>query len=131
MTTGYNAYNQNAMTVESPYKLVEMLFEGVLKFVSQAKKSMEEDDIEKQVYWINRTIDIFTELISSLDYSGEQEQLANYLNGLYTYQIKLLTEANMECDPEKLDVVLKVGRGLLEAWREETMGLLAKDKEAS
>ena len=131
MTSGYNAYNQNAMTVESPYKLVEMLFEGVLKFVSQAKKSMEEDDIEKQVYWINRTIDIFTELISSLDYSGEQEQLANYLNGLYTYQIKLLTEANMECDTEKLDIVLKVGRGLLEAWREETMSLLGKEKEAS
>jgi len=120
MTSGYNAYNQNAMTVESPYKLVEMLFEGVLKFVSQAKKSMEEDDIEKQVYWINRTIDIFTELISSLDYSGEQEQLANYLNGLYTYQIT-----------EKLDIVLKVGRGLLEAWREETMSLLGKEKEAS
>ena len=131
MTSGYNAYNQNAMTVESPYKLVEMLFEGVLKFVSQAKKSMEEDDIEKQVYWINRTIDIFTELISSLDYSGEQEQLANYLNGLYTYQVKLLTEANMECDTEKLDIVLKVGRGLLEAWREETMSLLGKEKEAS
>ena len=128
--TGYNAYNQNAMTVESPYKLVEMLFEGILKFVSQAKKSMEEGDIEKQVYWINRTIDIFTELLSSLDYSGEQEQLASYLNGLYTYQIKLLTEANMECEPEKLDIVLKVGRGLLEAWREETMGTTGQ-KEAS
>ena len=118
-----NAYTQNSINVESPYKLVEMLFEGILKFTAQAKKSMLEDDIEKQVYWINRTIDIFSELISSLDYSGEQKDLAEYLNGLYTYQIKLLTEANVECEAEKLDTVMKVAKGLLEAWREETVSL--------
>jgi len=114
-----NAYTQNSINIESPIKLVEMLFEGILKFTSQAKKSMLEDDIEKQIYWINRTIDIFSELISSLDYSGEQESLAEYLNGLYTYQIQLLTEANVECEPEKLDVVMKVARGLIEAWKED------------
>ena len=121
MTPGsaYSAYTQNSINVESPIKLVEMLFEGILKFTAQAK-SMLEDDIEKQVYWINRTIDIFSELISSLDYSGEQKNLAEYLNGLYTYQIKLLTEANVECETEKLDIVLKVAKGLLEAWREDT-----------
>jgi len=121
--SGYSAYTQNSINVESPIKLVEMLFEGVLKFTSQAKKSMLDDDIEKQVYWINRTIDIFSELISSLDYSGEQKNLAEYLNGLYTYQIKLLTEANVECDEAKLDTVINVAKGLLEAWREETANL--------
>lgn len=118
--SAYNAYTQNSINVESPIKLVEMLFEGILKFTAQAKKSMLEDDIEKQVYWINRVIDIFSELISSLDYSGEQKNLAEYLNGLYTYQIKILTEANVECEPEKLDTVMRVAKGLLEAWREET-----------
>ena len=121
--SAYNAYTQNSINVESPIKLVEMLFEGILKFTSQAKKSMLEDDIEKQVYWINRSIDIFSELISSLDYSGEQKNLAEYLNGLYTYQIKLLTEANVECEPEKIDIVINVARGLLEAWREETAAI--------
>jgi len=118
--TALSTYTQNSATIESPYKLVEMLYEGILRFTSQATKSMIEGDIEKQVYWINRTIDIFSELISSLDYSGEQQQLAEYLNGLYTYQIKLLTEANLECDTKKLDTVMKVAHGLLEAWREET-----------
>jgi len=115
-----STYAQNSVTIESPYKLVEMLFEGILRFTSQAKKSMLEDDIEKQVYWVNRAIDIFSELISSLDYEGEQQQLAEYLNGLYTYQIKLLTEANLESDVNKLDTVLKVTHGLIEAWKEET-----------
>jgi flagellar protein FliS len=117
---GYNAYAQNAVTTQSPYKLVQMLFEGILKFVSQAKKAMEADDIEKQVYWINRAIDIFAELMASLDFSEDHEEMSSYLQGLYTHQIKLLTEANLESDPERLDIVLKVARGLLEAWNEET-----------
>jgi flagellar protein FliS len=120
MVSALNAYTQNSINIESPYKLVEMLFEGILKFTAQAKKSIREEDIEKQVYWINRTIDIFAELISSLDYSGQQEGLANYLNGLYTYQIQLLSEANLDADPEKIDVVIHVVKGLLDAWRDET-----------
>lgn len=120
MRSGYSAYSQNAATIQSPYKLVQMLFEGILKFTSQAKKSMEEGDIEKQVYWINRSIDIFTELMASLDFSDDNGNMAGYLQGLYTHQIKTLTEANIECDTERLDIVLKVTRGLLEAWNEET-----------
>lgn len=120
MNNGYAAYAQNAATVQSPYKLVQMLFEGILKFVSQAKKSMEDGDIEKQVYWINRAIDIFTELMASLDFSEGNGGMSSYLQGLYTYQIKLLTEANIECDTTRLDTTLKVAKGLLEAWNEET-----------
>jgi flagellar protein FliS len=118
--SGYSQYAQNTAMIQSPYKLVQMLFEGILKFVSQAKKSMSEGDIEKQVYWINRTIDIFTELMASLDFSEGNENMSSYLQGLYTHQIKLLTEANIECDTDRLDTVLKVANGLLEAWNEET-----------
>lgn len=121
MSVGYNAYAQNSIAVESPYKLVQMLFEGVLRFTAQAKIAMEEDDIEKQVYWINRTIDIFAELIASLDFDNKENlQMSEYLKGLYAYQIKLLTEANLECDEERIDTVINVAQGLLEAWNEDT-----------
>ncbi len=119
--TAYDTYQQNAAYVESPYKLIQMLFEGILRFVSQAKKSMANGDIEKQVYWINRTVDIFTELIASLDFENEENLgMSQYLQGLYTYQIKLLTEANLESSQEKLDTIIRVAKGLLEAWNEET-----------
>lgn len=126
MKSGHSAYSQSAATIQSPYKLVQMLFEGILRFTSQAKKSMEDGDIEKQVYWINRSIDIFTELMASLNFAEDNGNIASYLQGLYTHQIKTLTEANIECDTERLDLVLKVTRGLLEAWNEET-GLGATD----
>lgn len=113
----YGSYTQSAVSVESPAKLVEMLYEGILRFSVAAKQGIDEEDIEKKIYYINRITDIFAELISSLDYE-KGGQVAHYLTGLYTHQIKLLTQANIENDTGKIDIVMRVVRGLLEAWRE-------------
>ncbi len=114
----YAAYSQNSVSIESSEKLIKMLYEGILRFASQAKRSMEENDIEKKTYWINRTTAIFSELINSLNYDGGQ--IAHYLSGLYIHQIKLLTEANIYNDATKIDEVLKVTRELLQVWKDET-----------
>ena len=113
----YKSYQQNSVAVESPAKLVEMLYEGILRFASMAKRCIDSQDIEKKIYYINRTTDIFVELLNSLDYE-KGGQVAHYLTGLYTHQIKLLTQANMENSKEKIDIVIKVVKGLLEAWKE-------------
>ena len=113
----YNSYQQNSVAVESPAKLVEMLYEGILRFASMAKRCIDSQDIEKKIYYINRTTDIFVELLNSLDYE-KGGQVAHYLTGLYTHQIKLLTPANMENNKDKIDIVIKVVKGLLEAWKE-------------
>ena len=113
----YNSYQQNSVAVESPAKLVEMLYEGILRFASMAKRCIDSEDIEKKIYYINRATDIFVELLNSLDYE-KGGQVAHYLTGLYTHQIKLLTQANMENNKEKIDIVIKVVKGLLEAWKE-------------
>ncbi len=113
----YSSYQQNSVAVESPAKLVEMLYEGILRFASMAKRCIDSQDIEKKIYYINRTTDIFVELLNSLDYE-KGGQVAHYLTGLYTHQIKLLTQANMENNKDKIDIVIKVVKGLLEAWKE-------------
>ncbi|MCD8544633.1 MAG: flagellar export chaperone FliS [Sulfurospirillum cavolei] len=114
----YSTYSQNNVAIESPEKLIKMLYEGILRFASQARKAIEDQDIEKRTYWINRTSAIFAELIHSLNYDGGQ--IAYYLRGLYTYQLQLLSEANLKNDTTKLDEVINVARGLLEAWKDET-----------
>ena len=113
----YNAYTQNNLQIESPEKLVEMMYEGILRFVSLAKRSFSDNDVEKEVYWINRTIAIFSELIASLDYD-QGGDISHYLSGLYTYQIKILSEALAKNNPVKLDETINVTKGLLEAWKE-------------
>ena len=114
----YNTYIQNEIGVESPAKLVQMMYEGILRFNMQAKRSMQEKNIEKRIYWLNRSNAIFIELLSILDYS--QGDVAYYLEGLYNYQLQLLAEANLSDDSAKIDIVNNVVRGLLEAWKECT-----------
>ena len=120
----YSTYTQNNVQIESPEKLVEMLYEGVLRFCSQAKKAIENSDIEKRVYWINRAVAVFSELIVSLD-TERGGEVAYYLEGLYAQQIKFLNECNIDNDVKRLDIVMNVTKELLEAWREEVKHELA------
>ncbi len=112
----YNTYSQNNVSVESPQKLIQMLFEGVLRFNTLAKSAINKGDIEKRTYWVNRSNAIFSELISTLDY--DQGDISHYLNGLYAYQMQELSLANINNDPKKLDDVNHVVKGLLDAWRD-------------
>ena len=115
----YNTYVQNDVGIESPQKLVEMLYQGILRFNMQAKRCIETDDIEKRTYWINKSTAIITELLNTLDMECGGD-LSAYLQGLYTYQIQNLSLANSENSAERLNEVNKVVKGLLEAWREST-----------
>ncbi len=120
----YNTYTQNNIQIESPEKLIEMLYEGIIRFCSMAKKSIEQGDIEKRVYWTNRAVAIFVELINSLD-AERGGEVSHYLGGLYNQQIKFLNESNAQNSCEYLDVVINVTKELLEAWREVTANELA------
>ncbi|MBE0499657.1 MAG: flagellar export chaperone FliS [Campylobacterales bacterium] len=114
----YNTYSQNNINIESPLKLIEMLYEGVLRFNGQAKKAIRDGDIEKKVYWLNRSVAIVTALIAALDMS--QGQVSEYLEGLYNHELQLLASAGIHNETDKIDEVSNVFKGLLEAWREST-----------
>jgi flagellar secretion chaperone FliS len=114
----YDTYTQNNVGIESSNKLVEMLYEGILRFNMRAKRAIMDDEIEKRSYWINRSIAIFTEFLSTLDM--EQGDISHYLDGLYRYEIQLLSQANLQNDAMMIDEVNNVVKGLLEAWREVT-----------
>ena len=114
----FEAYSQNQIGEDaSPQKLIEMLYEGLLRFCSRMKVFMKKDDIEQRLYYCKRATAIFIELINSLDYERGGD-VAYYLNGLYLYEIKLLSQANLRNDEAKVDEVINVVRCLLEAWRE-------------
>jgi len=114
-----NSYNQSNLNIENPAKLILMLYEGALRFANFAKKYIIENDIENKVKYINKTTDIFVELINSIDFE-KGGQIAYYLNGLYAYQIELLAKANAENNTEYIDQVMHVLKELIEAWKEET-----------
>lgn len=114
----YNTYVENNVGIESPEKLITMLYEGVLRFNAQAKKAIKDGNVEKKFYWANRSISIIVELIEVLDLKAGD--ISAYLSGLYNYQIQLLSEALIENNTDKIDECSNVFKGLLEAWREST-----------
>lgn len=114
----YQAYNQNNIGIESPKKLITMLYEGILRFIYRAKKAIDDEDIENKVLFLNKTSAIFFEFINSLDMN--QGAVSQYLNGLYARQIQLIAEANLKNDKAPLDEVIHVTRELLDAWRDAT-----------
>lgn len=114
-----SAYTQNVARIESSTRLVELMYEAILRFCAHAKRAIEANDIEKRVYFINKATDIFAELINSLDFNAGGD-VALYLNGLYVYQIRQLASANFNNRTDEIDTVMRVAMGLLEAWREQT-----------
>ncbi|WP_276883787.1 flagellar export chaperone FliS [Campylobacter cuniculorum] len=113
----YSAYSQNQVGIESPQRLIEMLYEGILRFCARIKIAIKNEDIEQRVYFIKRTTAIFIELINNLDYEKGGD-VAHYLSGLYTREIQLLSLANVENNEARIDEVINVTKGLLEAWRD-------------
>ena len=112
------AYNQNSVVTEDPYKLVLKLYEGLLKFLSFIKDSMEKGDIETKFEYVNKTIAIFDELRNILDYDGGE--VAQYLDGLYLFQIETLFSAGLNDNINSIEQVTQVVKGLIEAWKDET-----------
>jgi len=118
-TVAHNIYAQNNVGIESSTKLIEMLYEGILRFNAQAKKAIKDKNIEKKFYWANRSIAIIVELITVLD-AKQEGDISVYLMGLYNYQIQLLSHATAYDEVEKIDECSNVFKALLEAWRETT-----------
>jgi flagellar protein FliS len=114
-----SSYNQINTSVERPEKLILMLYEGALRFANFAKKAIREENIEEKVKYIVKTSNIFIELINSLDFEKGGD-IAYYLNCLYAYQLELLAKANAENNEKYIDDVIRVLKGLIEAWKEET-----------
>lgn len=115
---GIEVYNQqNAMT-DDPYMLILKLYEGLLKYLSFVKNAMEDDNIELKFQYINKSIAIFDELRNILDFDGGD--VAYYLDGLYLYQIETLFSAGVNDNINSVEQVMKVVKGLIEAWKEET-----------
>lgn len=113
----YQAYSQNSIHIESSEKSITLLYEGILKYLGVAIRDIESSNYEARTRNINKAVAIFMELINILDYENGGD-VAHYLSGLYTHQVKLLSIANFDNDAEKIKTTMNVVRGLLEAWRE-------------
>ncbi|MFW0758838.1 flagellar export chaperone FliS [Pseudomonas sp. H11T01] len=112
----YQKVGAQAQTSEaSPHRLVQMLMEGGLDRIAQAKGAMERNDIPGKGMLISKAIGIIGGLREGLDLETSVESLGN-LDNLYVYMMKRLAEANINTDPKILDEVADLLRTVKDGW---------------
>jgi flagellar protein FliS len=99
----------------SPHRLIQMLFEGVLERLAQAKGAMQQRQVARKGELIGKAINIVGGLQGSLN-DKEGGDLATNLDSLYDYIIRRLMQANYENDPVILDECGRLLSELKSAW---------------
>src|SRR6056297_37278 len=126
--TAYKQYKQVQVKTANSEKLLIMLYQGCIKFLRLAKKSIEEEDIQGANNYIIRSQDIIRELMNTLDREKGGE-IATNLYSLYDFMNRQLIEANVNKDVEKIEVVEDMMMELLDSWKQITGEKKKNNKE--
>ena len=112
----YQTVNVNAQVTEAnPHRLIQMLFEGGLQRIAQAKGAMQYGNVALKGELIGKSIGIVSGLREALDVKKGGELAAN-LENLYAFMIQRLSHANLKNDPAVLDEVADLLREIKEGW---------------
>ena len=112
----YQKVNGVAQTSEaSPHRLVQMLMQGGLDRIAQAKGAIERNDIAQKGILIGKAIGIVGGLREGLDLQRGGELAAN-LDSLYQYMVSRLLEANAKNETAHLDEVAGLLRNVKSGW---------------
>lgn len=114
---GYQAYQRNKYETASPHRLILMLYEGALRFSTQAIKAIEIQNIDETNRMLQKTQDIMYELIACLNHQ-EGGDIASNLHNLYMYIIDLLIKANMKKDSAYIVEAMDILKDIKSAWEQ-------------
>jgi len=124
--TGMNAYaraaqNYSSVKVQSgvdgasPHRLIQMLYEGALERIAQAKGAMQQERHVQRAELIRKAVNIVMALQGSLN-DEEGGDMTASLDNLYDYIVRTLLFANAHNDPAKLDECGRLLGELKSAW---------------
>ncbi|KGS14620.1 MULTISPECIES: flagellar export chaperone FliS [Pseudomonas syringae group] len=113
----YQKIGAQAQTSEaSPHRLVQMLMEGGLDRIAQAKGAMTRKDIANKGVLISKAIDIVGGLREGLDLETSPSESLLRQDNLYHYMMTRLAEANARNDQKILDEVAGLLITVKEGW---------------
>ncbi len=99
----------------SPHRLIQMLMEGVLQRLAEAKGAIQRDSANDKGEAIGKAVTIVSGLRNSLnkDVGGE---IADNLDDLYDYMQRRLLEANIASSEDIVDEVMALMRTIKSGW---------------
>jgi len=119
-TMSYNnranrAYTESAVLSASPSQLVIMLYDGAIRFLSQASAAMDAGNRDVARNRIFRADDIINELNNTLDME-QGGQISEQLRSIYLWTKRQMMEAVTEQDSAKVQECIQSLAELREAW---------------
>lgn len=121
MVNGYGktytqAYQRAAVSTMDQRKMILMLHDGAIKFLTIAADKQRKKDNYAAHTNILRGKSIITELMSSLNME-EGGDIAVNLKRLYFYMFHELIDANLKKEPERTEGVVSLLRDLRSGWQ--------------
>jgi flagellar secretion chaperone FliS len=113
---GFAAYQESTVTTQSKGRLIVLLYEGAIKFMKQAVREIQAGDNQAKGIYINKALNIITELNAVLDMEAGGE-IASNLRKLYTFMTQRLAEANIKRDPKMIEEVIRLMDELNQSWK--------------
>jgi|AntRauTorcE11897_2_1112592.scaffolds.fasta_scaffold20011_1 flagellar protein FliS len=115
--TAHKQYKQVQVKTANNKKLLLMLYQGCIKFLRIAKKSIKEEDMENANEYLKKSQAIIDELRYTLD-MDKGEEISNNLYKLYNFMYSELITANINKEIEPIENVESLMMDLLETWKE-------------
>jgi flagellar secretion chaperone FliS len=115
-SAGYAQYRAITTQTASPGELLIQLYQAAIKNIGLGRAAIERKDVNTSHRHLMRAQEIVVELQRTLDHERGGE-IAQRLDGLYTYMRQRLVAANVQKDAEPLDEVANLLRQLLAAWQ--------------
>jgi flagellar protein FliS len=106
---------ESEIAVASPHRIIQMMFEGALQRIAQAKYAIQQKNPAQKGENIGKAISIIAGLSGSLNMDAGADVSAN-LDSLYEYMLRRLSEANVANDIEMLEEVSALLRTIKEGW---------------
>jgi flagellar protein FliS len=108
-----NAYKTQQIMTASPEELTLMLYNGILRFISESVRAIEQQDAEQANRTNLRAQAIVRELMNTLD---PQYEIAQSMLPLYEYMERRLIAGNIQKDPAPLLEVRDLMTELRDSW---------------
>ena len=115
--TQNTAYRKTQIETASPETLILMLYDGALRFMSQAEIAFEEKNLEQISNLLLRVRAIFAELMTALDKEKGGEIAVN-LERLYVFFLEKLGEANVKKDVKPMLEIKPLVQNLRNTWEQ-------------
>jgi len=115
MARAAGVYQQTHVQSRSPVELVLMLYDGLLRFLGEARDAIGRNDLVDKREKMSRALAILSELQNTLNMT-EGGNIASSLDGLYTYVNGRLLDANMHHTTAGIDEALRLLTPIREAW---------------